>query len=67
MLACYIANNMKRARQHEVNTAETVPFQLRIRKDLVIAWKIQATKEGRTASQIAEQLITEYLKKKGGK
>ena len=46
---------------------ETVPFQLRMRKDLVIAWKVQAAKEERTASEIGEELISEYLKKKGGK
>ena len=62
LLAC-----MKRSKRDADNKVETVPFQLRIRKDLVISWKTQALKEGRTASEIAEQLITEYLKKKGGK
>ncbi|MBI4522777.1 MAG: hypothetical protein HY695_03065 [Deltaproteobacteria bacterium] len=46
---------------------EIKPLQLKIRKDLWLAWKIQAAREERTMSEIAEQLISEYLKKKGGK
>jgi hypothetical protein len=55
------------AKRKVVKKMETVPFQLRMRKDLVIAWKVQAAKEERTASEIGEELISEYLKKKGGK
>jgi hypothetical protein len=69
MLACCNGSSMtatKRKGVKKMETVETVPFQLRIKKDLVIAWKVQAAKEERTASEIAEQLITDYLKKKGG-
>jgi hypothetical protein len=70
MLACCTDNSMKATKRKgvkKIETVESVPFQLRMRKDLVIAWKVQAAKEDRTASEIAEQLITEYLKKKGGR
>ena len=74
MLACYTDNSMKTTKRtkasrkgvKKMESVETVPFQLRVRRDLVIAWKVQAAKEERTASEIAEELITEYLKKKGG-
>jgi hypothetical protein len=67
LLACYTNNSMTVAKRKGVKKMETVPFQLRMRKDLVIAWKVQAAKEERTASEIGEELISEYLKKKGGK
>jgi len=45
---------------------EIKPLQLKIRKDLWLKWKIRAAQEETTMSEIAERLITEYLKKKGG-
>ena len=43
------------------------PLCLKIRKDIWLSWKIQAAKEETTMSEIAERLLSEYLRKKGGK
>jgi hypothetical protein len=40
---------------------------LKIRKDLWLAWKIQAAREETTMSELAERLVSEYLKRKGAK
>jgi len=45
---------------------EAKSLTLRIRKDIWEKWKILAIKESTTMSEIAEKLIGEYLKKKGG-
>jgi hypothetical protein len=39
---------------------------LKIREDLWRAWKVQAAKEDTTMSELAERLVGEYLKRKGG-
>lgn len=40
---------------------------LKIREDLHTKWKVQAALEKTTMSEIAEKLISEYLRKKGVK
>jgi hypothetical protein len=45
---------------------EVRPLQLKVRKNLWLAWKIQAAKENTTMSEIAERVVGAYLKKKGG-
>jgi len=42
-------------------------LSLKIRKDLWLEWKIQAAREETTMSEIAERLISDYLKRKGVK
>ena len=38
---------------------------LKVRKDVWLAWKIQAAKEETTMSELAERLVGEYLKRAG--
>ena len=45
---------------------EIKSLTLKIRKDVWEKWKILAIKESTTMSEIAEKLVTEYLKRKGG-
>ncbi len=45
---------------------ETKSLTLIIRKHIWEKWKILAIKEDTTMSEIAEKLIGEYLKRKGG-
>ncbi|MEE8113489.1 MAG: hypothetical protein V3T23_03955 [Nitrososphaerales archaeon] len=45
---------------------ETKSLTLKVRKDIWERWKILAIKEDTTMSEIAEKLIGEYLKRKGG-
>ena len=40
---------------------------LKIRKDIWLSWKIQAAKEETTMSELSERLLSDYLRKKGGK
>ena len=40
---------------------------LKIREDLHTKWKVQAAMEKTTMSEIAEKLISDYLKRKGVK
>ena len=46
---------------------ELKPLTLKIRKEIWLDWKIQAAREETTMSEIAERLLTEYLKRKGVK
>ena len=46
---------------------ELKPLTLKVRKDIWLAWKIRAATEETTMSEIAERLVSEYLKRKGGK
>jgi len=45
---------------------EVKSLTLKVRKDIWERWKILAIKESTTMSEIAEKLVTEYLKRKGG-
>ena len=47
---------------------ELKPLTLKVRKDIWLAWKIQAAKEETTMSEIAERLLSDYVKRgrKGG-
>ena len=45
---------------------EVKSLTLKVRKDIWKEWKILATKEETTMSEIAERLIANYLKRKGG-
>jgi hypothetical protein len=58
-----------RARKKGEKTMELKPLTLKVRKDIWLAWKIQAAKEETTMSEIAERLVDEYLKRhrKAGK
>ena len=40
---------------------------LKVREDLHHKWKVRAAEEKTTMSEIAERLIEEYLKRRGGK
>ena len=46
---------------------ELKPLTLKVQKDIWLAWKIQAATEETTMSELAERLVSEYLKCKGGK
>lgn len=49
---------------------ELKPLTLKVRKDIWLAWKIQAAKEETTMSELGERLLSDYLKrgrKEGGK
>jgi len=46
---------------------ELKPLSLKIRKDIWLVWKIQAAKEETTMSELAERLVSEYVKRKGVK
>ena len=46
---------------------ELKPLTLKVRKDIWLEWKLQATREETTMSELAERLISEYLKRKGVK
>ena len=48
-----------------IKGAEKKPLSLKIKKDVWERWKILAIKEDTTMSEIAERLITDYLKRKG--
>ena len=43
------------------------PLTLKVRKDIWLEWKIQAAREETTMSELAEKLVSEYLKRKGVK
>ena len=45
---------------------EVKSLTLKVRKDIWEKWKILAIRESTTMSEIAEKLIGEYLKRKGG-
>jgi hypothetical protein len=55
-----------RARKKGGKPMELKPLTLKIRKDIWLKWKILSAKEETTMSEIAERLIAEYLKRKGG-
>ncbi len=44
---------------------ELKALSLKIRKDIWLAWKIEAAKEETTMSELAERLVSEYIKRKG--
>ena len=46
---------------------ETKALTLKVRKDIWLEWKIQAAREETTMSELAEKLLSEYLKRKGVK
>lgn len=58
-----------RARKKGGKPVELKALTLKVRKDIWLAWKIQAAKEETTMSEIAERLVGGYLKagKAGGK
>jgi hypothetical protein len=56
-----------RARKKGQKPMELKPLTLKVRKDIWLDWKIQAAREETTMSELAERLIGEYLKRKGGK
>jgi hypothetical protein len=56
-----------RARKKGGKSMELKPLTLKVRKDIWVEWKIQATREETTMSELAERLISEYLKRKGVK
>ena len=44
---------------------ELKPLTLKVRKDIWLAWKIQAATEETTMSELAERLVGEYVSKNG--
>jgi hypothetical protein len=52
-----------RARKKGDKPMELKPLTLKVKKDIWLAWKIQAAKEETTMSEIAERLIADYLKR----
>jgi hypothetical protein len=56
-----------RARKKGGKSMELKPLTLKVRKDIWLEWKIQAAKEETTMSELAERLISDYLKRKGVK
>jgi len=56
-----------RARKKGEKPMELKPLSLKIRKDIWLVWKIQAAKEETTMSELAERLVSEYVKRKGVK
>ena len=44
---------------------ELKPLTLKVRKEIWLAWKIQAAKEETTMSELAERLVNDYLKRSG--
>ena len=64
---CYIYSYMGRAKKKEEKPMEQKVLSLKVRKDIWLAWKIQAAREETTMSEIAERLIQKYLREKGVK
>jgi len=54
-----------RARKKGGKPMELKPLTLKVRKDIWLEWKIQAAREETTMSELAERLISDYLKRKG--
>ena len=44
---------------------ELKALTLKVRKDIWLAWKIQAAKEDTTMSELAERLVNDYVKRAG--
>ena len=44
---------------------ELKALTLKVQKDIWLAWKIQAATEETTMSELAERLVSQYLKRKG--
>ena len=44
---------------------ELKALTLKVRKDIWLAWKIQAAKEDTTMSELAERLVSDYVKQAG--
>jgi hypothetical protein len=53
-----------RARKKEGKPMELKALTLKVRKDIWLAWKIQAAREETTMSELAERLVSDYLKAK---
>jgi hypothetical protein len=51
-----------RAKKREGKPMDQKALTLKIRKDIWLAWTIQAAKEETTMSEIAERLVSDYLK-----
>jgi hypothetical protein len=58
---------MGRAKKKGEKPMEQKVLSLKVRKDIWLSWKIQAAREETTMSEIAERLISDYLKRKGVK
>jgi hypothetical protein len=58
-----------RARKKGGKVMELKPLTLKVKKDIWLAWKIQAATEETTMSELAERLVSEYVaaRKKGGR
>jgi hypothetical protein len=56
-----------RARKKGEKLMELKPLTLKVRKDIWLEWKIQAAREETTMSELAERLVSDYLKRKGVK
>lgn len=56
-----------RPRKKGGKAMELKPLTLKVQKDIWLAWKIQAAKEETTMSELAERLVSDYLKRKGVK
>ena len=54
--------SMTRARK-KGGAMDTKALTLKIQKNIWLAWKIQAAKEETTMSELAERLVSDYLKK----
>jgi hypothetical protein len=54
-----------RPRKKEGKPMELKPLTLKVRKDIWLDWKIQAAKEETTMSELAERLVSDYLKRVG--
>ena len=54
-----------RARKKEGKPMELKALTLKVRKDIWLAWKIQAAKEEITMSELAERLVSDYVKRAG--
>jgi hypothetical protein len=57
--------NFMRAKKKGDKNMELKALTLKVRKDIWLAWKIQAAREETTMSEIAERLVNDYLKRAG--
>jgi len=56
-----------RARKKGGKSIELKSLTLKVRRDIWLDWKVQAAREETTMSELAERLVSEYLKRKGVK
>jgi hypothetical protein len=52
-----------RARKKGKKTMELKALTLKVRKEIWLAWKIQAATEETTMSELAERLLSDYISK----